>query len=96
MTERPPVRLTTRALTGGSSSAAALLGGGFVLGLVGAVEIGKFVGNLGVIALLVTPVAGLLATWSELRPMRPAHARLALAVLLVLGLATLVALDARA
>ena len=93
---RPPVSLTTRALTFGSLSAAALLGQGLVLVFAGALEVGKFIGNIGVIALLLTPVAGLIATWAELRHLRPTHARLAIAVLLVLGLATVVALAARA
>ena len=90
--QRPPVRLTTRVLTGGSLTAAALLGLGLVLQFAGATEIAALVGNVGVVALLLTPAAGLLATWSELRPIRPTHARVALAVLGVLILATLVAL----
>jgi hypothetical protein len=76
-------------------AAAALLGIGLVLDVAGQSELGKLVGDLGVVALLVTPVAGLVATWSELRIPRPAHAWLAVAVLLVLALATLVALLAR-
>jgi hypothetical protein len=94
--QRPPVRLTTRILTFGSLAAASLLGLGLVLYFTGAVATGALIGNLGVVALLLTPVAGLLATWWELKRLRPVHARLAIAVLLVLVLATLVALLARA
>jgi hypothetical protein len=92
---RPPTRLTSRALTAGSLTAAALLGVGFVLGFAGSSEFGDLVGNIGVIVLLATPVAGLFATWWELRLSRPIHARLAAAVLGVLVLATFVALLAR-
>ena len=94
-TERPSVRLTTLALTGGSLGAAVLLGAGLVLGVAGAVDAGKLVGNIGVVLLLATPAAGLVASWWELRPTRPVHARLAIAVLTVLVLATIVALAAR-
>jgi hypothetical protein len=93
---RPRVHLTARALTVGSLSAAGLLGLAFLLGLAGAVDLGRLVGNIGVMVLLATPVAGLLTTWWELRVLRPTHAWLATAVLLVLGLATIVALAARA
>jgi hypothetical protein len=72
-----------------------LLGLSLVLKFVGAVAGADLVGNMGVGALLLTPAAGLLATWWELRPLRPAHAWLAVAVLLVLILATIVALTAR-
>jgi hypothetical protein len=66
-----------------------------VLALAGALEIGSLIGNIGVIVLLGTPVAGLIATWSELRVPRPTHAWLAVAVLGVLMLATVIALLAR-
>lgn len=92
---RPPVWLTTRALTVGSLGAAALLGLSLVLKFGGAVAAAGLVGNIGVIVLLLTPVAGLIASWWELRILRPAHAWIAVAVLLVLGLATLIALLAR-
>ncbi len=96
MTERPPVQLTARVLTVGSLSAAALVGLGFVVALADAREIGSLVGNIGVAVLLITPVAGLVTTWAELRALRPTHAWLAVAVLAVLALATIVALAARA
>ena len=50
---------------------------------------------LGVVVLLLTPVVGLISTWWELRLLRPTHAWIAVAVLVVLTLATLVALAAR-
>jgi hypothetical protein len=94
-TDRPSVRLTTRVLTIGSLSAAAILGLSLALDVAGQSGIATSLGNLGVVVLLGTPVAGLMATWWELRVLRPLHARLAVAVLLVLGLATLIALLAR-
>lgn len=94
--QRPPVHLTARALTFGSLAAAALLALGLALAFVGQADTGKLVGNIGVVALLLTPVAGLIATWTELRAMRPTHAWLAVAVLSVLILATVVALLPRA
>lgn len=92
---RPTVHLTARALTAGSLTAAALLALGLALGVAGQSAIAGLVGNIGVMVLLATPVAGLLTTWWELRVLRPTHAWLAIAVLLVLGLATIVALAAR-
>jgi hypothetical protein len=93
--QRPPVRLTARALTFGSLGSAALLALGLGLGVAGQSGIASMVGNIGVVVLLATPVAGLVATWWELRVMRPTHAWLAAAVLGVLALATLIALLAR-
>lgn len=92
--ERPPVRLTSRVLTLGSLAAAAILGVGLVAKLAGVTGF-ESLGNVGVVVLLLTPVAGLIATWSELRRLRPTHARLAIAVLGVLTLATVIALLAR-
>jgi hypothetical protein len=88
--------LTTRALTFGSLAAAALFALGLALGVAGQSAIASLIGNIGVMVLLLTPVAGLIATWSELRALRPTHAWLAVAVLAVLALATIVALAARA
>jgi hypothetical protein len=79
-------------LTLGSLIAAAILTLGWLVAYAGQVEVGKIVGNVGVVVLLLTPVAGLVTTWSELRGVRPTHARLAIAVLAVLVLATLIAL----
>jgi hypothetical protein len=92
---RPSARLTSRVLTAGSIGAAAVLAVGLVLSFAGARDAAGVAGNLGVVVLLLTPVAGLVTTWSELRVLRPTHARLAIAVLLVLTLATLIALLAR-
>ena len=92
---RPPVRLTSRVLTLGSLAAAAILGLGLVVGLAGMKELGGFVGNIGVVVLLLTPVSGLIATWLELRAVRPRYAWIASAVLGVLAVATVVALVTR-
>ena len=96
MTPRPPVSRTTRMLSLGTLAAAALLAAGLLLDVVGQAATATLVGNAGVIALLLTPAAGLVATWWELRPVRPTAAWLAIAVLAVLVLATLVALLTRA
>ncbi len=93
---RPPVRLTSRVLTLGSLGAAAVLGVSLALDVLGQAEPARLAGVVGVLVLLGTPVAGLVATWWELRPMRPTHAWLAVAVLGVLLLATVIALAARA
>jgi hypothetical protein len=90
--QRPPARFTTRALTFGSLGAAVLLGLGLVLDFLGQADFAELTGNVGVVILLLTPVAGLVATWSELRQLRPTHAWLAVAVLGVLILATIIAL----
>jgi hypothetical protein len=92
--ERPPVHLTARVLTAGSLASAALLGLSLVLYLAGQAN-ARLVGDFGILVLLGTPVAGLGSTWWELRRSRPTHAWLAVAVLLVLLLATVVALTAR-
>lgn len=92
---RPPVRLTTRVLTFGSLGAAAIMGLSLALGAAGQSAVASLVGNLGVVVLLATPVAGLVATWFELRRVRPMHGWLAVAVLFVLVLATIVALATR-
>lgn len=92
---RPSTHLTSRVLSAGSLAAAAVLALGLVLGAMGQSAVGKLVGEIGVVVLLATPVAGLLATWSELRASRPTHALLAVAVLGVLMLATVIALLAR-
>lgn len=92
---RPPVRLTSRVLTLGSLGAAVILGVGLVLGFAGLRDAAAVAGNVGVVVLLATPAVGLVATWSELKRSRPTHAWMAVAVLAVLGLATLIALLAR-
>ncbi|HUP83118.1 MAG TPA: hypothetical protein VM284_02895 [Candidatus Limnocylindria bacterium] len=92
---RPPVHLTTRVLTFGSLTAAVILGVGLVFDFAYSENLGPFLGDIGVVVLLLTPVAGLIATWWELRGPRPVHGWLAVAVLVVLVLATLIALLAR-
>lgn len=83
-------------MTLGSIGAAAILGMSLILGIGGRADVAGLIGNVGVIVLLGTPVAGLVTTWLELRALRPTHALLAVAVLGVLGLATLIALIPRA
>jgi hypothetical protein len=92
---RAPVTLTTRALTLGTLVSAALLGVGLALDVAGLADAGGQVGNIGVVLLLATPVAGLLTSWWELRGVRPRAAWLAVAVLCVLALAILVAVFTR-
>ncbi|MEO8625687.1 MAG: hypothetical protein ABI452_03215 [Candidatus Limnocylindrales bacterium] len=89
---RSPVRLTTRALTVGSLGAAVILGLSLALDVAGQADIATLMGNAGIVVLLLTPVAGLVTTWWELRATRPTHALLAVAVLGVLFLATVIAL----
>ena len=89
--QRPPVHLTARVLSYGSLTAAGLLGLSLALDVAGITDVAAPVGFVGVIALLLTPATGLAATWWELRAIRPLHAWLAVAVLGVLGIATLVA-----
>jgi hypothetical protein len=89
---RPPVRLTSRILSAGSIVAATILGVSLALDIAGQTEPARLAGVIGVLVLLVTPAAGLIATWWELRPLRPTHAWLAVAVLGVLLLATAIAL----
>ncbi len=87
--------MTARFLAWGSLGAAVILGLSLALDVAGQLAIASLVGNIGVVVLLLTPVLGLVATWSELRATRPTHALLALAVLGVLTLATVIALAAR-
>ena len=94
--QRAPVRLTTRTLTLGTLAAAAVLAAGLALAVAGQDGLAELVGNAGVVVLLLTPVAGLVATWWELRRLRPTAAWLAVVVLGVLLLATFVALLTRA
>lgn len=93
---RAPVRLTSRTLTVGTVAAAVLMGVGLALDVAGQEAAAGLLGNVGVVLLLATPVAGLVATWWELRGPRPRAAWLAIAVLCVLALATVVALLTRA
>ena len=94
-TQRAPVRLTTRVLTLGSLGAGGVLAVGLLLDVAGQEVAAGLVGNIGVLVLLATPPTGLIASWWELKPSRRVHAWLALAVLLVLLLATVIALLTR-
>jgi hypothetical protein len=95
-TNRAPVKLTTRTLLVGTVGAAIVLATGLVLDVAGQTAVAGLVGNVGVVLLLATPAAGLVATWSEFRRPRPTAAWLAVVVLLVLVLATVIALATRA
>ncbi|MEP7158842.1 MAG: hypothetical protein ABI797_05405 [Chloroflexota bacterium] len=95
-TKRASVKLTTRTLTVGTLAAAALLGIGLGLDALGVTDSAAFVGNIGVCALLLTPAAGLLATWWELKRVRPGAAWMSVVVLGVLVLATVIAVATRA
>jgi cell shape-determining protein MreD len=90
--QRPPVAATASVLTIGTVASAAALAAAFVSGLAGAASLGTLLSTVGVVALLITPAAGLVATFFELRPVQPRAAQLALVVLGVLALSTLVAL----
>ena len=93
--ERPPVGATASVLTLGTVLSAAALAAGFVSGLAGAAWLNALLSTAGVVALLITPAAGLVVTFFELRPAQPRAAPLALVVLGVLALSTLVALLTR-
>lgn len=88
---RPRTDWTANALRAGSYSAAVLLGVGFVINLVGEIEIGRIVALAGVLVLLATPVAGLITTFFELRDVHRRAAWLALMVLAILAIAAAVA-----
>jgi predicted PurR-regulated permease PerM len=95
MMGRPPVTGTARVLTAGTVVSAAF----FVvaLGLAAAQfnEPATVAANAGVVALLLTPAAGLVATAVELRDLQPRAAALAVVVLVILALAAVVALVSR-
>jgi hypothetical protein len=92
---RPPVRGTAAALTAGSMISAALFVGGLVSAAARLPEFATLLANLGVVTLLATPALGLITTFVELRRLQPRSAWLAVVVLLVLGVATTVALVSR-
>lgn len=93
---RPDVVWTARVLAAGTLISAVCFVVGFVLNLVGAdasaTGPGRDWSNAGVITLLATPAAGLVATALELRHVQPRSAALALAVLGILAIAVAVAL----
>lgn len=93
--QRPPFAATASVLTIGSTSSAAALAVAFLAGLLGAESLSSVLATAGIVALIATPAVGLMATWLELRRERLAQAWLAVVVLLVLFLATIVAVAAR-
>jgi hypothetical protein len=94
---RPSAWITARVLTLGTLAATGLLLLGFGLRLAGVTDesAAHRLTNVGVLLLLATPAAGLLATYIELRAQRPKVAWLALAVLAVMGLSSALALASR-
>ena len=95
MSARPPVRSTARVLTAGTLVSAALFVAALALAAARFQEPATFAANGGVVALLLTPAAGLVATALELRGLQPRAARLAALALAILALAALVALVSR-
>ena len=95
MTERPPVRVTARVLTVGTALAAGLLTLSFVLSLARLADAAGLASTVGILVLLATPAAGLVATFVELRPFQPRAALLAIGVLAILAVAAGVALVSR-
>jgi hypothetical protein len=80
---------------GGTIVSAAALAAALVAGLFGSASLSTLLSTAGVVALLVTPAAGLVVTFFEMRPVQPRAAQLALVVLGVLALSTVVALVTR-
>lgn len=74
---------------------AALFATGLVLATARLDAASQLAANAGVLALLATPVAGLVVTALELRALQPRSAMLALVLLGILGLATVLALLSR-
>ncbi len=95
MSARPPVRATATTLTTGTLISVAFFMGGLVAAAARLDEPARVLATAGVVALLATPVAGLVVTALEMRPLQPRSAILALVVLGVLGLATVIALLTR-
>lgn len=95
MTERPPVSATARGLTIGTALAAGLLTLSFVLSLARLDDAASLASTVGILVLLATPAAGLVATFVELRPFQPRAALLAMGVLAILAFAAGVALVSR-
>jgi hypothetical protein len=94
MNQREPAALTVRALRGGAGFATALFLSAIVLGVIGS-DVAARAALLGVLAIIATPAISLVATaletWTRERP----TAVLAIVVLLVLAVATGVALFVR-
>ena len=86
------VRWTALALRGGGLLGVAMFGVALALRLVGNVEVAAAVSSAGVLVVIATPAAALLATSVETWRHDRATALLAIGVLLVLAGATLVAI----
>ena len=95
MSTRPPVRATAFTLTASTVVSVLLFLGGLVATAAGIAEPARLLATAGVVVLLATPVLGLIVTAVELRPLQPRSAVLALVVLVVLAIATVVALLTR-
>jgi hypothetical protein len=93
--ERPSVGGTGRVLTAATTLSAALLAAAFAAGLAALDQVANLLSTAGVVTLLATPAAGLVATFVELRPTQPRAALLALVVLGVLAVSATVALLTR-
>ena len=87
----PHLRWTLIALRGGGLVAVAIFAVGLLLRLLGSTDAGAAVSNGGVLVVIATPAAALVATAAETWPRDRTTALLAIAVLLVLGGASLVA-----
>jgi hypothetical protein len=92
MSPRPAVRSTVMILTVGTVVSVGLFVAGFVLRLVGQDGLSDTASIGAVIALLVTPAAGLISTAVELRTQQRSAAMLGLLVLAILVTATVLAL----
>jgi fucose 4-O-acetylase-like acetyltransferase len=89
---RPAVRSTVSVLTIGTLISVGLFVAGFVLRLVGQDAIADTAAIAAVMALLITPAAGLISTAVELRQQQLSAALLGLLVLAILVIATGLAL----
>jgi hypothetical protein len=78
----------------GTLASAVLFAAGFVAGLAGNEGVGALLSNVGVLAILATPAAALVATAAESRTLQPQVMWLAFGVLAVLAVAVGVALFA--
>ena len=94
MSTRPPVRATAFTLTAATVVSVLLFLGALIAAAVRLDDASRTLATAGVIALLATPVLGLIVTAVELRPLQPRSAVLALVVLAVLAIATAVAVIA--
>ena len=86
-----PVSLTVRAVTAGSALAATCLAIGFVSTLAGATGVAATLSAVGIVVLIATPAAGLVATVIEARKFERRTVLLALVVLAILAVAAVLA-----